>query len=211
MIKTLEERFWSKVEKTDTCWNWTASKRNGYGRIWLFGDEPHQREAHHVAVFLTTGSWALGELDHLCRNRACVNPDHLEEVTHRENTSRGFRGVLKPDKRSRFLGVTRYKRPGYEKWVARMKVSARQLVLGYFNDEEQASRVYEHAVGMYEANREYFDQRARAEMDGPKDAALGPQQTRPRSTSSLTALAGESRRLHSEKLTDSGRPFRRRI
>lgn len=82
-----EERFWAKVDKTDTCWLWTACKNgDGYGQFALAG----MRGAHRVSYEWAKGAIPEGlEIDHLCRIRHCVNPEHLEAVTHRENTLRG--------------------------------------------------------------------------------------------------------------------------
>jgi hypothetical protein len=89
----LEERFWSKVDldgatADDDCYNWTgALDRQGYGQFWL-GDRSGL--AHRVAYELARGPIPDGlTLDHLCRNRKCVRPDHLEPVTIKENTLRG--------------------------------------------------------------------------------------------------------------------------
>lgn len=85
-------RFWAKVDVSagpSGCWLWTAARNDlGYGR---FTVRPRQMDAHRWAWLLTTGSLpAKGlELDHLCRNPPCVNPAHLEPVTHRENQIRG--------------------------------------------------------------------------------------------------------------------------
>ena len=88
MIGTPEERFWAKVEKTDSCWLWTAYRnRCGYGQFW---DASRMVKAHRFAYELLVGPIPDGrETDHLCRVRHCVNPAHLEPVTHRENTMRG--------------------------------------------------------------------------------------------------------------------------
>jgi len=89
VVGTPEERFWAKVDASGDCWEWTASKhKDGYG---LF--RPHSNEtmtrAHQFAWTTLVGPVPEGlELDHLCRNPACVNPDHLEPVTHRENMRR---------------------------------------------------------------------------------------------------------------------------
>lgn len=84
-----EQRFWAKVEKTDTCWNWTAAKhkKTGYG-FFTFTNRPEL--VHRIAYRLCKGD-IPGRLtvDHLCRNRLCVNPDHLDLCTRGENTMRG--------------------------------------------------------------------------------------------------------------------------
>jgi hypothetical protein len=89
-----EERFWAKVNKAGPvhpelgpCWVWTAGLSGGYGIFWLNGKQNH--------AYAVSWKWANGpvppkrELDHLCRNRACVRPDHLEVTTHWVNVARG--------------------------------------------------------------------------------------------------------------------------
>jgi hypothetical protein len=77
--------FWSHVDKTDECWLWTASVfvANGYGQ---FKGGPSTR-AHRVAWELVKGPCPKPPLEpnHKCRVRRCVNPDHIEWVTHKEN------------------------------------------------------------------------------------------------------------------------------
>ena len=85
---TDEERFWSKVDRSGECWLWTAGLCHGYGRFTLDGAH---HPAHRVAYEWLIGPIPPGlELDHLCRTPACVRPDHLEPVTHAENTRRHF-------------------------------------------------------------------------------------------------------------------------
>lgn len=78
------------------CWIWRGKPNGaGYGRASV-----NRRVvlAHRVMYELHVGPIPVGlELDHLCRNRACVNPAHLEPVTHEENVRRGAAQKLTPD------------------------------------------------------------------------------------------------------------------
>lgn len=90
-----EPRFWSKVDKTESCWLWTASiGTDGYGQFMMPGK--NLLRAHRFSYELAHGKVPDGlHLDHLCRVRRCVNPSHLEPVTHKENVLRGngFAGI----------------------------------------------------------------------------------------------------------------------
>ena len=87
----VERRFWGKVAKTDECWNWTAATTYGYGVMGFHESGKHRTvRAHRVSYELLIGP--IPEdlvIDHLCRNRACVNPDHMELVTIGTNVLRG--------------------------------------------------------------------------------------------------------------------------
>lgn len=85
--RTVTERFWAKVEKTDSCWLWTAATARGYGRFGVTSGVTCL--AHRWAYEALVGPIPDGlTLDHLCRTPACVRPDHLEPVTAEENLAR---------------------------------------------------------------------------------------------------------------------------
>ena len=80
------------IDPVTQCWNWTRKLDNGYGRIWFRG------KVWRVYRLLYT--WKTGkvpkwknftdkEIDHICNNRACVNPNHLQLISHKENTLKG--------------------------------------------------------------------------------------------------------------------------
>ena len=85
-------RFWAKVRKDEGtgCWEWTAARTvGGYGRFTAHkGYSPAL--THRYAYEMLVGPIPVGmQLDHLCRNRSCCNPAHLEPVSHAENQRRG--------------------------------------------------------------------------------------------------------------------------
>lgn len=90
---SVESRFWPKVDKNgpNGCWLWVASKTSsGYGHF-------ANQCAHRVAYELLVGPIPEGlEIDHLCRVRHCVNPEHMEPVTHRVNIDRRIGKHVKP-------------------------------------------------------------------------------------------------------------------
>lgn len=87
----LRPSFWERVVIDGSCWRWTgAISPYGYGATpWAYRPDESPR-AHKVAYLALVGPIPQDlVLDHLCRHRWCVNPDHLEPVTPRENILRG--------------------------------------------------------------------------------------------------------------------------
>lgn len=86
----MEARFWSKVDASGDCWGWTAARTsNGYGYYKFDG---RMVRAHRHAWETLVGPIPDGlQIDHLCRYKVCVNPDHLRVVDNRANQLAGYR------------------------------------------------------------------------------------------------------------------------
>lgn len=95
----LAERMETKIERSDglSCWHWRGARSSGgYGQIWVDGK---LRPAHRVMYELKVAQVPEDlVIDHLCRVRHCVNPDHMEVVSQEENIRRGEGGKNYRDK-----------------------------------------------------------------------------------------------------------------
>lgn len=100
VLKPIIERFLNKISVSKTnfhnttpCWDWIACKTNrGYGH---FRPNGKLVGSYRFSYEYYNGEIPKGlEIDHLCRNPKCVNPKHLEPVTHAENVRRGMSGKI---------------------------------------------------------------------------------------------------------------------
>lgn len=114
------ERFLNKVEPElflrsvrgeqlkDYCWNWKAYiSKKGYSTYYYDG----RKMAGHIAAVLMSGRLIPEsmEVDHICENRRCVNPEHLEVITHTENIRRSAAISNRAVKKGRQLGLAKRK------------------------------------------------------------------------------------------------------
>lgn len=131
---SVEERFWSKVDKSGECWNWSGTLSDqGYGK---FVVQKKQLKAHRLAWGLLIGELSKGDqLDHRCRNRRCVNPSHLRIVTNKQNgehkgqqarNKSGYRGVFFDKQRS--------------KWRVSVGHHGKYYYGGFFTDVHEAGK-----------------------------------------------------------------------
>ena len=137
-IKTAEERFWAKVNKTATCWLWEGATLNsGHGQF-----NSGRMEGRNVLVLVHRYSYALSFgpipagvfLDHKCHVKNCVHPDHLRPATNKQNMeNRTGPTVLS---KSGVRGV--YWHTQRQKWVATVGHNGKSIYAGIFTDQHEA-------------------------------------------------------------------------
>ena len=143
------ERFLSHIQVKDTgyktpCWLWTGSiTKNGYGTFYAPRGQQRSCCAHQWSyeyfVHIIPTKYTI---DHLCRIRYCVHPEHLEATSHSINVLRGANSLLKPDKTSKYPGV--HWCASHRRWRAMIRINTKQKILGEFIDEEAAYAAYIH-------------------------------------------------------------------
>lgn len=150
------DRFWNKVEKTNTCWIWIASTRSGYGAFKLHGKV--------ISAHRLVWQWNYGEIPgglnvlHICNNRRCVNPTHLYLGTHKDNVRDSIANgthhcftqetLSKPRER---IGRTGFKGVWWDSHKGLWKVGVwrpgtGQQTLGYFENPREAAERYDKEV-----------------------------------------------------------------
>lgn len=131
--------FWAKVAISgvpDNCWEWRGATAGRVGERYgqLRWNGRHET-AHRVAWMVTNGLIPVGlVLDHLCRNHLCVNPDHLEVVTNRENI---MRGNSLPARNARKTHCIR----GHSEWRTRVTGQRACVPCGKANDRKRYERI----------------------------------------------------------------------
>lgn len=87
-LKEVLPRFEKNIQKTDSCWNWTGYKVSGYG---IFYVKRIPMRAHRISLVVFRDEVLKKNLivDHICNNTQCVNPEHLRQISGRENVIRG--------------------------------------------------------------------------------------------------------------------------
>lgn len=127
------ERFWLKVDKTETCWSWTATKvKGGYGHI---GKEGKLILAHRASYEMAYGPIPPGsQVDHKCHNTSCVRPDHLQAVTQPLNSQN--RSGAQANSVTGVRGVHPYRNTG--RFVACVKTGKKSVHVGIFDTIPEA-------------------------------------------------------------------------
>lgn len=135
---TTEERFWHHVpdRPEDGCWEWVGAQLNGYGLFWdgtrLPSGKPRIVRAHRFSLSLVQ-EMASVDVDHICRNKSCVRPDHLRLATRAQNRQNLDGATIRS--KSGFRGV----HPLRDKWVAQVGHKGVRHYGGVFGTPEEAN------------------------------------------------------------------------
>ena len=132
-MSKVTERFMAKVNQTNDCWIWMAYKRrDGYGEFHLEGST---QLSHRVSYEMFKGRIPDGlDIDHMCHNRSCVNPDHLQAVDRSLNNQN--RRSAQSNSKSGVRGVSLCKTTG--RWRVVMTENKKSVHVGRFDSIDRA-------------------------------------------------------------------------
>ena len=135
---TPEQRFWEKVEKTDTCWLWKgALDARRYGR---FNYNGLTQAAHRVVLLLQGVELGSSHVDHLCRVHVCVNPAHLELVSNAENMRRSLPYRTWPRAEFCYKGHPITTAPGGYRWCYTCRQEGKKTPSAHARNKERRER-----------------------------------------------------------------------
>lgn len=135
-MMVMEERFWSRVDKSGECWLWTGHlNHRGYGTYRK--GKGVQTGAHRFTYAAAYGPIPEGmQVDHTCYIRHCVNPEHLRLVTAKQNSEN--RKGAQVNSKTGIRGVCWSTRRGM--WLGTVKHHGKQIMYAHFNNIEDAER-----------------------------------------------------------------------
>jgi len=130
---TPEDHFWAKVSKTDNCREWTAAKSvDGYANFWYRNS---WLRAHRVSYEWARGPIPAGmQVDHMCRNPGCVNPEHMRLATNALNSQNRSGAYSNGTSGSRGVSWSKSSR----KWQAYATLNRKRTYIGRYDDIEDA-------------------------------------------------------------------------
>ena len=165
--KTLDK---IQVDPESGCWEFQGARSKGYGRVW---NGKRMMPAHRVVFEAVAGPIPDGlQADHLCRNRACCNPRHIDLVTSRENTLRGYGPTAQNSRKTHcknghplvWMGIARrcpvcWKQASRRNYEENRKATLERDKVRYWENHEAE---LERARTYHAANREKINARHRA-------------------------------------------------
>ena len=132
------ERFWDKINKTSTCWNWEGGLRAGYGAFRFKGK---LYSAHRFSWYLKYNKFPKKWILHKCNNKICVRLSHLYEGTPKQNYAdmKKVGNQYKPVKI--YNSITEQKRASWKRWYERVKNEPDQIRYNRWRNSQKAQVV----------------------------------------------------------------------
>jgi hypothetical protein len=149
ITNSVEKRFWEKVEKTDSCWNWTAAiNPSGHAVMKIDGAN---RGAHRISYAIKNGEIPEDLMIlHKCHNAKCVNPDHLYAGNAQQNSQdevdRNNTRHYKCETPSKYIGVRWDKTR--ENWISSVYINGKNIDIGRHTSEVDAARNHDRILYM---------------------------------------------------------------